>query len=57
MTKADKINATEAAVDFSKDSALSIHNKVRIQTAHQPGGAELVSIISHHTYTTHLTDW
>jgi methionyl-tRNA formyltransferase len=29
MTKADKINATEAAVDFAHDSALAIHNKVR----------------------------
>lgn len=29
MTKADKINATEAAVDFSSESAETIHNRVR----------------------------
>lgn len=29
MTKADKINATEAAVDFASESAQAIHNKVR----------------------------
>ncbi len=29
MTKADKINATEAAVDFARESAQAVHNKVR----------------------------